>query len=411
MKKHPAINSTQKIVPFDFRTKLPIAKHLSLIGKSSIRDFFELVQNQTDVISLGIGEPDFDTPWMIREAAIYSLEKGETGYTSNLGLIELRKLIAQYVSKLIGVDYNPYEEILVTIGVSEGLDCALRAIIDPFDEVIIHQPSYVSYVPLVVLAYGVPVIVETLEKDGFQLDPVAVEKKITPKTKAIILNFPTNPTGSIENEEKLEAIAQLASKHNLYVISDEIYAELIYEGTHRSIVAFDRMKERSLFLHGFSKAFSMTGFRIGYACGPKEWIEAMMKIHQYSILCASSIAQQAAIEALLHGKKDMEQMVEEYRLRRNFLWKNLSSLGLVGNLPKGTFYYFPSIRQFGLSSKEFCYRLLQEGGVALVPGSAFGQGGEGYVRCSFATRFEDLKIAVRRIESWLKKIEKEGKKQ
>ncbi|ACD82723.1 aminotransferase class I/II-fold pyridoxal phosphate-dependent enzyme [Candidatus Methylacidiphilum infernorum] len=410
MKKQSIADHSEKILPFSLSPKRALAKHLSLIGKSGIRDFFEIVQNQQDVISLGIGEPDFDTPWMIREASIFALEKGETGYTSNLGLIELRKLISQYVAKLIGVEYDPYEEIIVTVGVSEALDCALRAILDPQDEVIIHQPSYVSYVPLVILAHGIPVLVETQEKDGFRLDPLELEKKITKRTKALILNFPTNPTGSIQGEKELEALAEIVKKHNLFVVTDEIYAELTYEGKHRSIAAFEGMKERTLFVHGLSKAFSMTGYRIGYGCGPKEWIEAMLKIHQYSILCASSVAQYAAIEALSKGKKAMEKMVEEYRLRRNFLWKNLSALGLAGCFPQGAFYYFPSIKAYGLSSRDFSYRLLQEGKVAIVPGSAFGQGGEGYVRCSFAARFEELEEAVRRIEKWLKKIEKEAKK-
>ncbi|WP_134440002.1 aminotransferase class I/II-fold pyridoxal phosphate-dependent enzyme [Methylacidiphilum caldifontis] len=410
MKKQSVVDHSAKILPFSLSPKRALAKQLSLIGKSGIRDFFEIVQNQKGVISLGIGEPDFETPWLIREASIYALEKGETGYTSNLGLIELRKLISQYVLKLIGVEYDPYEEIIVTVGVSEALDCALRALIDPQDEVIIHQPSYVSYVPLVVLAHGIPVIVETHEKDEFRLSPIELEKKITPRTKAIILNFPTNPTGATESEQQLKALAEIVHKHNLFVITDEIYAELTYEGKHFSIAAFEGMKERTLFLHGLSKAFSMTGYRIGYGCGPKEWIEAMVKIHQYSILCAPSVAQYAAIEALSKGRKEMEKMVEEYKLRRNFLWKNLSSLGLTGCYPRGTFYYFPSIRTYGLSSRDFSYRLLQEGGVAIVPGSAFGQGGEGYVRCSFAARFEDLQMAVRRIEKWLKKIEKEANK-
>lgn len=376
----------------------PVARHVQSIPRSGIRDFFEVVQSMTGVISLGIGEPDFVTPWHIREAAIYSLENGHTGYTSNLGLPRLRELIAGHVAREFGVRYDARTEILVSVGVSEGIDLALRALLNPGDEVIYHEPCYVSYSPSIALAHGVAVAVPTLAEDGFSLRAEAVAAKITPRTKALMLNFPTNPTGATIPLAELEAIAALCRRHDLVVLSDEIYSELTYDGAaHRSIAALPGMRERTIFLHGFSKAYAMTGFRIGYACGPGELIDAMMRIHQYGILCASITSQEAACEALRHGAPDVESMRREYDARRNFTAKALNGIGLPCPLPKGAFYVFPDIRPSGLTSSEFSLRLLKVKKVAVVPGTAFGPGGEGHVRCSYATGLPQLKIAMRLI--------------
>ena len=381
-----------------------IADHVRTIPRSGIRDFFEIVQSMKEVISLGIGEPDFVTPWHIREAAIYSLEKGRTGYTSNLGAPRLRRAIATYVENHFSVGYNPHDEIIVTVGVSEAIDLALRALLNPGDEVLYHEPCYVSYSPSILLAGGAPVAVATRAEDEFTLRAADLEKAITPKTRVLMLNFPTNPTGAVMPQEELKKIAALAVKHDLVVLSDEIYSELTYdEVPHHSIAALPGMKERTVFLHGFSKAFAMTGWRIGYACGPADIIEAMMKIHQYSILCAPVMAQEAALEALERGQRSMERMREEYRLRRNLIVTSLTEAGIPCHLPKGAFYVFPDIRGTGMTSKDFALKLLEEKKVAVVPGTAFGPSGEGYVRCSYATALDQIKIAVERIADFVRK--------
>lgn len=380
-----------------------IADHVRNIPRSGIRDFFEIVQSMKDVISLGIGEPDFVTPWHIREAAVYSLEKGKTGYTSNLGSPRLRRSIAAYVEKHFSVSYNPHDEIIVTVGVSEAIDLALRALLNPGDEVLYHEPCYVSYGPSIRLAGGVPVPVATRGEDEFSLRAADLEKAVTKKTRVLMLNFPTNPTGAVMPLEELKKIAAFAAKHDLVVLTDEIYSELTYdELPHHSIAALPGMKERTVFLHGFSKAFAMTGWRIGYACGPADIIEAMMKIHQYSMLCAPIMAQEAAVEALERGTRSMERMREEYRLRRNFIVSSLNDAGIPCHLPKGAFYVFPDIRGTGLTSREFSLKLLETKNVAVVPGTAFGTCGEGYVRCSYATAMDQIKIAVERITDFVR---------
>ncbi len=380
-----------------FHPRSFVAAHVQGLPRSGIREFFELVQNTAGVISLGVGEPDFVTPWHIREAAIYALEKGRTTYTSNLGLLKLREAISANTQKHFGVSYDPKTQVLVTVGVSEALDLALRAVLNPGDEVIYHEPCYVSYSPSVVLTHAVPVPVICRAEDGFAVTAEAIEAAVTPKSKVLMLNFPTNPTGGTMTRTDLLKVAEVVLRHNLLVITDEIYSELTFEGQHTSIAALPGMRERTIFLHGFSKAYAMTGFRIGYACGPVELIEAMMKVHQYSMLCASIISQEAAHEALLHGEPDTIEMREQYRARRNFIVSALNQMGLSCHSPRGSFYAFPSIASTGLSSKEFATKLLQEEKVACVPGSAFGACGEGFVRCCFATAMDQLQIAVDRM--------------
>ena len=387
----------------DYSSK--IARHVASIPRSGIRDFFDLVIGRDDVISLGVGEPDFVTPWHIREAAIYSLEKGQTTYTANLGLLSLRKSISKYVGRFFDVDYDPAKEILVTVGVSEAIDIALRALLNPGDEVIYHEPCYVSYSPSIVMAHGVAVPVETTKEDGFSLKPEALEKAITPKSRILMLNFPTNPTGAVASNEDLEGIAKLAVKHDLIVLADEIYSELRYDGVkHVSIASLPGMKERTILMHGFSKAFAMTGFRLGYACAPHPIIEAMMKIHQYSMLCAPIMSQNAAIEALENGAPAMEEMRDHYHQRRDFLVKRLNEIGLDCHTPGGAFYVFPDIRSTGLSSKDFAMGLLEAESVAAVPGVAFGPSGEGFLRCCYATGMEDLRTAMDRTENFVSKL-------
>ncbi len=384
-----------------------IANHVRDIPRSGIRDFFEIVQTMADVISLGIGEPDFHTPWRIREAAIYGLERGHTGYTSNLGLPKLRERIAQYVQKHFHVGYDPATEIIVTVGVSEAIDLALRALLNPGDEVLYHEPCYVSYSPSVVLAHGVPVAVPTFAKDNFRMTAEELAKLITPRSKVLMMNFPCNPTGATQTREELEKIAALCVKHDLIVLTDEIYSELTYDGAeHVSIAALKGMRERTVFLHGFSKAFAMTGFRIGYACAPPALTEAMMKIHQYAILCANTMAQDAAIEALESGDGDVAMMRKEYEARRNFIVRSLNDMGLPCFKPLGAFYVFPDITSTGLTSKEFSLRLLQEKKVACVPGPAFGVSGTGHVRCSYATSMEKIKIAMQRMAEFVTEVRK-----
>lgn len=387
----------------DYQAK--IARNVAAIPRSGIRDFFELVQGRDDVISLGVGEPDFVTPWHIREAAIYSLEKGQTSYTSNLGLLSLRKSITRYVDGFFGVSYDPASEVLVTVGVSEAIDIALRALLNPGDEVIYHEPCYVSYSPSIIMAHGVAVPVVTRKDDGFSLKPDSLAAVITPNTRVVMLNFPTNPTGACATREDLEGIAKLAVQHDLIVMTDEIYSELRYDGVqHVSIASLPGMRERTVLLHGFSKAFAMTGFRLGYACAPSPIIEAMMKIHQYSMLCAPIMSQNAALEALEHGTPAMIEMRDSYHRRRDFLVRRLNEIGLDCHLPGGAFYVFPDIRQTGLSSKQFAMRLLEEENVACVPGGAFGPSGEGFLRCCYATAFDDIRTATDRIERFVGRI-------
>lgn len=384
-----------------------VAAHVRNIPRSGIREFFDIVASQKDVISLGVGEPDFVTPWHIREAAIYALEQGRTTYTSNLGMPRLREAISAHLTEKFRVQYDP-KEILIAVGVSEAMDLALRAIIDPGDEVIFHEPCYVSYSPSISLAHGVGVPVVCRAEDGFAVRAEAIEKAITPKSKALILNFPTNPTGGTMTRAELEKIAAVAQRHDLVVLTDEIYSELTFEGDHVSIASLPGMRERTIFLHGFSKAYAMTGFRIGYACAPLELTEAMMRIHQYSMLCASIISQEAALEAILHGEPDTMEMREQYKLRRNFIVNALNSMGLSCHRPRGSFYAFPSIVSTGLSSKEFAVGLLQDEKVACVPGSAFGACGEGFVRCCFATSLPQIEQAMERMARFVQRHSKVG---
>ncbi|MCF7787589.1 MAG: aminotransferase class I/II-fold pyridoxal phosphate-dependent enzyme [Prosthecobacter sp.] len=375
------------------------------LPRSGIRDFFELVIGRTDVISLGVGEPDKPTPWPIREAVIRSLEKGQTSYTSNLGLESLRIGISEYVTKHFRTTYDPKTEILVTVGVSEALDIAFRAVLNPGDEVIYHEPCYVSYSPSIKMAYGVPVVVQTREENEFALMAEDVEKAITPRTKVIALNFPTNPTGGIMPHEELAKIAALAVKHDLLVFTDEIYSELLYDGRqHKSIVEFPGMRERTILLHGFSKAFAMTGWRLGYACAPAPLREAMMKIHQYCMLCAPIMSQMAGIEALKMGETAYEDMRQSYEQRRNLIVSRLNGMGLHCFNPGGAFYVFPEIRSTGLSSKDFAIQLLEKKSVAVVPGSAFSSAGEGFVRCCYATAPELIAKAMDLMEEFVNEV-------
>jgi aminotransferase len=382
-----------------------IADHVREIPRSGIRDFFEVVQTMTDVISLGIGEPDYVTPWRIREAAIFGMEKGRTGYTSNLGLPKLRSAIANYIERRYGVSYHPNDEILVSVGVSEALDIALRALLNPGDEVIFHEPSYVSYNPSVLLSYGKAVSVKTSAKHDFRLLPEDIAKVITPRTKALLLSFPTNPTGGVLRAEDLRPIAELCMRHDLIVLSDEIYSELVYDGMeHTSIASLPGMRDRTILLNGCSKSFAMTGFRVGYACAPSPIIEAMMKIHQYAIMCASRMSQEAAIEALENCRREVETMRSDYERRRNFVVNRLNEIGLPCHSPKGAFYVFPSVTPTGLKSGDFSLQLLKSKNVAVIPGSAFGVSGEGFVRCCFATGLEKLKEAMTRIEQFVSEL-------
>lgn len=378
-----------------------LSSTVSGLPRSGIRDFFDVVSQMKDVISLGVGEPDFTTPWHVREGAIYSLEQGQTGYTSNLGMPKLRKSISGYVEKFFGVSYDPDREILVTVGVSEALDLAIRALCNPGDEVIYHEPCYVSYRPLIQLAHAVPVILETDASDGFRVTADKLRPLITDKTKVLMLNFPTNPTGGGLPLEEVRKIAALAVEKDLIVITDEIYAELTYDRAHVSIATMPGMKDRTIFMHGFSKALAMTGWRIGYACAPHELTEAMMKIHQYTMLCAPVMSQQAAYEALKNPEEDIAVMKESYWRRRNFLHAAFIDMGLPCGLPEGAFYMFPEIRGLGIPSKEFALKLLNAQKVAAVPGTAFGACGEGHLRCCYATSMEQLEVAVQRLRVFI----------
>lgn len=381
-----------------------VASHVLDMPKSGIREFFAIAATMPDAISLGIGEPDFVTPWHIREAAIFALENGKTSYTENFGLRGLRNDIAEYVEKNYAVSYNPADEVMVGVGVSEVMDCVLRALVNPGDKVMYHEPCFVSYGPSIELCHGVAIPVKTRPEDGFAFNIDEVKKAWQPGCKAILINFPTNPTGGIAERSQLQELAKFVKEKDMLVISDEIYSELTYDGQHVSIASIDGMKERCVFLHGFSKAFAMTGFRIGYACAPREIIDAAMKVHQYAIMCAPIVSQEAAREALRNGKRAMLHMREQYQSRRDFIVSRFNDMGLDCHLPKGTFYAFPSVRRFGMTSMEFAKYILNEAKVAVVPGSAFGEDGEGFVRASFSTSYNNLVEAADRMEKAIKKL-------
>lgn len=387
----------------------PLAKKVVEIEPSGIRKFFDVVNEMKDAISLGVGEPDFDTPWRIREEGIYSLEKGRTFYTSNSGLKELKEEICNYIQRKTSVIYDPKSEVVVTVGGSEGIDIAMRAMLDPGDEVLIPQPSYVSYLPCAVLAGGVPVVIPLQNKNEFKLTREELEAAITPRTKILVLPFPNNPTGSIMTREDLEPIAEVVKEHDLFVISDEIYSELSYQGEHVSIAEFPGLRERTIMINGFSKGFAMTGWRLGYACGPAEIIEQMIKIHQFAIMCAPTNSQYAAIEGLRNCQPEVDEMREAYNQRRRFLMHEFRRIGLKCFEPYGAFYVFPDVSEFGMTSEEFATRFLEEERVAVVPGTAFGASGEGFIRISYAYSLEDLKVALGRLERFIEKLRNEDK--
>lgn len=387
----------------------PLSKQIKQIQPSGIRKFFDIVSEMKDAISLGVGEPDFDTPWRIREEGIYSLERGRTFYTSNAGLQELKDEIGKYLQRKIRVTYDTKTEVLVTVGGSEAIDIAFRAMLDPGDEVLIPQPSYVSYLPCAALAGGVPVTIALKEENEFKLTKEELEAAITPKTKILVLPFPNNPTGAVMNREELEPIAELVKKHDLFVVSDEIYSELTYKGEHVSIASLPGMRERTIVINGFSKGFAMTGWRLGYACGPAVILEQMVKIHQYAIMCAPTNSQYAAVEALRYCEPEVEKMREAYNQRRRYLMSEFRRLGIQCFEPFGAFYVFPCIKEFGLTSEEFATRFLEEEKVAAVPGTAFGECGEGFLRISYAYSLEDLKVAFGRLENFIIKLRNEKK--
>ena len=384
----------------------PLSKVVVDIKPSGIRKFFDIVSEMKDAISLGVGEPDFDTPWHVREEGIYSLEKGKTFYTSNAGLMELREEICKYLKRRFNLSYNPKDEVFVTVGGSEAIDVALRAMVDPGDEVLIPQPSYVSYLPCVKLTYGVPVPIELKEENDFKLTPEELISHITDKTKILILPFPNNPTGAILERPLLEDIAKICVEKDIFVISDEIYAELSYNGRDVSIAEMPAMKERTVLINGFSKAYAMTGWRLGYACAPKEILQQMLKIHQFAIMCGPTTSQYAAVEALRNGDEDVEAMCRSYNQRRRYLVNRFKEMGVECFEPYGAFYIFPSIKKFGMTSEEFATKLLQEEKVAVVPGTAFGDCGEGFLRISYAYSLDNLKIALERFERFINKCEK-----
>lgn len=387
----------------------PLSDKIVTIKPSGIRKFFDIVNEMEDAISLGVGEPDFDTPWHIRDEGIYSLEKGRTFYTSNSGLKELRNEIANYMKRTQGITYDPAHEIIITVGGSEAIDLAFRAMINPEDEVLIPQPSYVSYEPCAILADAVPVIIELKEKDEFRLTAQQLRNAITDKTKILVLPFPNNPTGAIMEKKDLEEIAEVIREKDLYVVSDEIYGELTYKDKHVSIASLPGMQERTILINGFSKAYAMTGWRLGYACAPKAIMEQMIKIHQFAIMCAPTTSQYAAVEALRNGDDDVKGMRESYNQRRRFLMHAFAKMGLQCFEPYGAFYVFPCIKEFGLSSEEFAERLLREEKVAVVPGTAFGDCGEGFLRISYAYSLENLKIALEKIEKFVERLRREAK--
>ncbi|MFO7773300.1 MAG: aminotransferase class I/II-fold pyridoxal phosphate-dependent enzyme [Dehalococcoidia bacterium] len=394
--------SNTKSVPTEARDNL-ISQQVDGLPPSGIRKFFDLLSSLEDVISLGIGEPDFVTPWHIREAGTYSLEKGYTMYTSNSGMLELRQELGSYLERRYGVSYHPEDEILITTGSSEGLDLAMRAIINPGDEVIIPSPCYVAYPANVILAGGVPVLVPTNEETDFVVRATDIEACITKRTKAILLGYPANPTGAVMPESQASLVVDLARKHNLLVISDEIYARLVYGVEHICFPSLPNMKERTILVSGFSKSHAMTGWRIGYVAAERRFIQALTKIHQYTMLCAPTMAQMAAIEALRNGEAEVERMVQEYNRRRRLMVKRLNDIGLPCFEPKGAFYAFPSIRASGMNSEEFAGKLLKEERVAVVPGTAFGPCGEGFVRCCYATSLPNIEEALKRMDRFLRK--------
>ena len=383
----------------------PLSDIIVDIPPSGIRKFFDVVSEMKGAISLGVGEPDFDTPWHVREEGIYSLEKGRTFYTSNAGLKELKQEIGKYLKRRMHIDYDYNTEILVTVGGSEAIDSALRAMLNPGEEVLIPQPSYVSYVPCAVLAGGKPVIIELEEKDQFKLTKEKLLEKITPNTKVLILPFPNNPTGAIMEREDLEEIAKVIEEKDIFVISDELYAELTYKGEHVSIAAIPGMRERTVLINGFSKAYAMTGWRIGYAAAPEIILTQMLKIHQFAIMCAPTTSQYAAVEALKNGDEDIARMKKAYNERRKYLMRAFAELGMDCFEPYGAFYIFPCIKRFGMSSDEFANRLLQEEKIAIVPGTAFGDSGEGYLRVSYAYSLEDLQKAISRIRRFVDRLD------
>ncbi len=384
----------------------PLSKTIVGIQPSGIRKFFDIVNEMDDAISLGVGEPDFDTPWHIRDEGIYSLEKGRTFYTSNAGLKELKTEISRYLERKCSVSYDPDHEIIVTVGGSEAIDLAMRAMLDPGDEVLIPQPSFVSYLPCAALAGGVPAVIELKAEHEFRLTAEELRAAITPKSKLLVLPFPNNPTGSIMRREDLEEIAKVVLEHDLYLLSDEIYAELTYgEEAHVTIASLPGMRERTILINGFSKAYAMTGWRLGYACGPQLILEQMLKIHQYAIMCAPTRSQYAAVEALRNGDADVEKMRNEYDARRRYLLHRFREMGIPCFEPYGAFYMFPCIKKFGMTSEEFAERLLECEKVAVVPGTAFGAGGEGFVRVSYASSLSDLKKAAEHIERFVRRLE------
>lgn len=385
----------------------PIAKKITQVRPSGIRKFFDIASEMDDVISLGVGEPDFDTPWRIREEGIFSLERGRTFYTSNAGLQELRDEICRYLDRKIHVSYDPKKETMVTVGGSEAIDVALRCMLDPGDEVLIPQPSYVSYVPCTIMADGVPVIVELKNENEFKLTVGDMEKKITGRTKILVMPFPNNPTGSIMTKEDLEPVAEFVKEHDLYVLSDEIYSELSYKGDHVSIASLPGMRERTIVINGFSKGFAMTGWRLGYCCGPEAILKQMIKLHQFAIMCAPTNSQYAAVEGLRGCEEEVEEMRKAYNQRRRFLMHEFARMGLECFEPYGAFYVFPSIEEFQMSSDEFATRLLKEERVAVVPGSAFGECGEGFLRISYAYSLEDLKVALGRLGHFIQRLRNE----
>lgn len=384
----------------------PLSDAVQSLKPSGIRKFFDIVSEMKDAISLGVGEPDFDTPWHIRDEGIFALEKGKTFYTSNSGLKELREEICNYLKRKQNIKYDPQSEVIVTVGGSEAIDIGLRALINPGDEVIIPQPSYVSYEPCAILAGAKPVIINLKAENEFRLTAEELKNAITDKTKVLILPYPNNPTGAIMEQKDLEEIAKIIIEKDIYVMSDEIYAELTYKGEHVSIASLDGMKERTILINGFSKAYAMTGWRLGYACAPKEIIKQMTKIHQFAIMCAPTTSQYAAVDALKHGDEDIKMMRQAYNQRRRFLLNAFKEMNLECFEPYGAFYVFPCIKEFGMTSEEFATRFLEEEKVAAVPGNAFGDSGEGYLRISYAYSLDNLKIAMERLKRFVQNLRK-----
>ena len=390
--------------------KSRVAAHVQALPFSGIRKFFDIVAGRKDVISFGVGEPDFDTPWTVREAAVFSLERGATHYTSNRGDPALRKSICRYVARQFGAEYDWDKETLVTVGVSEAIDIALRTVINPGDEVIYHEPCFVSYRPTIIMAGGVPVCVETRREDQFRLTRAMLEKAVTKKTRVLMLNFPCNPTGAVLGRKDVEDISDFCQKHDLLLLTDEIYAELTYDSKHVSFVSIPGMKERTIFLHGMSKAWAMTGFRIGYACAPADISENMMKLHQYAIMSAPTTGQKAAAEALERGDAAVAGMVAEYNRRRNYLIAAFAEMGVSCHTPAGAFYAFPYIGDLGISAEDFAMRFLEEKGVAVVPGDAFGKCGAGFLRCAYATSMDNIREGMKRMGEFVAQVRKEKKK-